>query len=58
METKDDFYDPELPLQSPDRDSIKSPSKDKVIFDSVVSPLHQDSPKVLFIFLLIQRSLL
>lgn len=35
-EAKDDFYDPELPLQSPDRDSIKSPSShEKHAFESV-----------------------
>lgn len=36
-EGKDDFYDPELPLQSPDRDSIKSPPKEKHAFESVSS---------------------
>lgn len=35
-EAKDDFYDPELPLQSPDRDSIKSPPlQEKHAFESV-----------------------
>ncbi len=36
-EENDDFYDPELPLQSPDRDSVKSPPKEKHAFESVSS---------------------
>lgn len=34
LETKDDLYDPELPLESPDRNSISSPSKDRLSIDS------------------------
>ena len=39
-----EFYDPEVPLQSPDRVSIKSPSKDKIVYNSAASP--KDSPNV------------
>lgn len=45
---KDDFYDPELPLESPDRESLPSPpkpAKEKVRFDSFTAKTKK-SPNV------------
>lgn len=44
VEQKDDLYDPELPLESPDHNSITSPPKDKISIGSVSSP--KSSPTV------------
>ncbi|KAH9409766.1 PHD and RING finger domain-containing protein 1 [Tyrophagus putrescentiae] len=44
-EENDDFYDPELPLQSPDRDSVKSPPKEKHAFESVSSAKESSNKK-------------
>lgn len=53
-EAKDDFYDPELPLQSPDRDtdSIKSPPpQEKHAFESVSVSVGKESSNVGVVFI-------